>query len=253
MISRHLGSPKVVALAAGFVVSVGVFAPGCSGNDPSPTSRGPGDGSTALSADGGANSKHSSSDSGLTGFVVGKDAPICSADLPFKAPGCACTQGTADLACWTGPANQRHVGQCHDGVQHGVGTAEFAQWTACEGEEHLCNWPGEHVDGGSKVPDAGHEAPPPPPPPTQCGCTPGATIGCDEDCQTLVICSLTGYKTCQPDRTWGPCHETLNVTGVVNNVLGCRNWLNGCVPGTEGFYSGDCSAAYACGKAPGQL
>lgn len=182
-------------------------------------------------------------------FKVTSDAPVCQQDLMFKVPGCSCTSGTPDQACWTGPPNQRHTGHCKDGVQKCIDQKEFSQWGPCEGETLLCEYPPEHLpDAGpadAGTPDAG--TPP-------CSCVPGVTIACDEDCTTLVICSLTGYKTCQPDGTWGPCHETADLGGIVNNVLGCRNWLHGCVLGTgDGIYTGDCGKAFTCGKVPGSL
>ena len=242
-----------MTLAALFTAAAGLMGPfGCSadsgpqsafGGQPQNGTGGYGTGGVpiATSANGGT---AVTTDAGVTGnFTVGHDAQVCKEEgLPVKVPGCSCAPGTADRACWTGPPNMRNVGHCHDGVQHCVGEKEFAAWDQCTGEDHTCEWE-EHIDAGE--PDSG--------PPPGYSCIPGKSIGCDEDCETLVICSLTGYKTCQPDGTWGPCHETADILGVVNNVLGCRNWLHGClVPGAEGFYTGDCSQAYTCGKAPGQ-
>ncbi len=179
-------------------------------------------------------------------FTVTPQATVCQQDLLFKVPGCSCQPGTPDQACWTGPPNERHVDHCRDGVQKCTGK-EIAQWGPCEGEVLTCHYPPEHIDAGT--PDAGKTDAGTPPP---CSCVPGVTVGCDEDCQTLVICSLTGYKTCQPDGTWGACHETTDLAGIVNNVLGCRNWLHGCLPGADdGVFTGDCSQAFTCGHPPG--
>lgn len=245
---------SVVSVIVVRAAMVAMVVSGCSSNDsaknsnPSfPTLGKSGAGGTASisTTDPGAGGIYlngGASDAGAP-FTVGPQATVCQQDLPFKVPGCSCDPGTPQQACWTGPPNDRHVDHCKDGVQQCAGQGEFAQWGPCEGEQLLCHYPPEHIDGGTTA-DSG--APPP------CTCVPGATIGCDEDCQTLVICSLSGYKTCQPDGTWGACHETTD-PDILKNLLGCRNWLHGCLPGnTEGAFTGDCSQAYTCGKAPGE-
>ena len=201
----------------------------------------------------------------------------CDASLPFKGAGCPCRTGDT-TSCWTGPANKRNSGACHDGTQHCVGTNEFASWGTCEGQELNC-------------PD------PPPPPTDKCGCVPGAVIECDEDCSVSIFCSLTAQKTCLPDGTWAPCRETspnaataLLADGGLNAFLGqlgpdgglgaalsaitgdggldsgpngltagvfsfdgkCRNVFHGCSASffQSEQYAGDCSAAFTCGHAP---
>jgi hypothetical protein len=82
---------------------------------------------------------------------------------------------------------------------------------------------------------------------------PGAVIGCDEDCEAVVICAPFSTKECQPDGTFGPCRESLTPTTGSAGVGGCMNWYHGCLPGNpEGTYMGDCSSKFTCGKAPGQ-
>lgn len=173
------------------------------------------------------------------GFTVPPNAAICDETLPFKVPGCGCS-GPQTVPCWTGPADKRNVGQCHDGLQRCVNSGELYVWGACEGEEFTC----ETGTGGE--PDPGDPANEP------CKCKPGTTIGCSEDCEALIVCSLSGYKTCQPDGTWGMCRETNDLSGAIGNLLGCRNVFNGCFPGNEeGLYSGDCSSVFTCGHVPG--
>jgi hypothetical protein len=244
------------------LVFLSLVVSSCSSNDPasSPQGRavtqsGAGGAAPDYTYTGGSSSTTGLPPSTTMTFTVTPEAKICQEDLLFKVPGCSCEPGTPEKACWTGPPNERHTGHCKDGVQKCLGK-EIAQWGPCEGETLLCKYPPEHVDAGTH--DAGTTdsgtPPPPPPPPPGCSCIPGKTIACDEDCQTLVICSLTGYKTCQPDGTWGPCHETTDLGGIVNNVLGCRNWLHGCLPGAEeGVYTGDCSQAFTCGHPPGAM
>jgi hypothetical protein len=165
------------------------------------------------------------------GFAVPEDSKVCDVDLPFKPPGCPCDIGDT-TACWTGPADQRGMGQCKDGVQTCVGGQEFATWGACEGQ----------------VLDCGE--PPPDPPEEECLCVPGAIVGCDEDCEALVFCAPSSTKVCQPDGTFGPCREALLPTPDTN-LLGCINVFHGCfAENDQGVYVGDCSKAFTCGHPP---
>lgn len=165
----------------------------------------------------------------------------CGEGKTFKREGCPCREGET-AACWTGPAAERNVGKCHDGLQICTGNSEFAQWGPCNGEELSCG-----MDGG---------VPPPPPPPEEgCPCNPGAVIQCSEDCSVGIICSLTATKTCLPDGKWTPCREdpgaTLDLPGIQ-----CRNMLHGCLlsDSDEGeLYIGDCSKQFKCGRAPTAL
>lgn len=160
---------------------------------------------------------------------------------PFKGEGCSCTKGET-AACWTGPVADRNMGACHDGLQVCEGTAEFATWGKCMGEELVCG-----VDAGT------------PPPDEDCTCVPGAIIQCSEDCSVGIICSLTATKTCLPDGTWSTCSES----GAAVDAPGfqCRNMLHGCLPpvddgsaldntGAGELFVGDCSKQFKCGHAP---
>jgi hypothetical protein len=169
----------------------------------------------------------------------------CAESSSFKKEGCPCHNGDT-AACWTGPAADRNVGMCHDGLQicSISGDNEFATWGPCMGEKLDCG-----------VPDAG--TPPPPPPPNEdCTCVPGAVIQCSEDCSVNIVCSLTASKTCLPDGTWSVCHEDTSVMLDVPGVQ-CRNMLHGCLdvlnpdmPGQNELYVGDCSKQFKCGHAP---
>lgn len=169
----------------------------------------------------------------------------CAEGGAFKKEGCTCHNGDT-AACWTGPAADRNVGMCHDGLQicSVSGDNEFATWGPCMGEKLDCG-----------VPDAG--MPPPPPPPNEdCTCIPGAIIQCSEDCSVNIVCSLTASKTCLPDGTWSVCHEDTSVTLDLPGVQ-CRNMLHGCLdvlnpdmPGQNELYVGDCSKQFKCGHAP---
>jgi hypothetical protein len=190
------------------------------------------------------------------GGTPGGSAPSadgCAANLPFKKEGCPCQAGET-AACWTGPAADRNVGKCHDGLQicSASGSAEFqlASWGPCMGAQLSCGT------------DAGVPPPPPdagvPTPPEDCSCIPGAIIQCSEDCSVGIICSLTATKTCLPDRTWSVCREDMGVTLDLPGVQ-CRNMLHGCLGkvSSDGpaqsqgeLYVGDCSKQFACGHAP---
>jgi hypothetical protein len=158
---------------------------------------------------------------------------------PFKVEGCACTAGETS-ACWTGFPADRNMGKCHDGLQVCEGTAEFASWGECKGEELTCG-----VDAG--VPEIEEE----------CQCIPGAVIQCSEDCSVGIICSLSATKTCLPDGSWSTCREEL---GVPLDAPGfqCRNMLHGCLselspddaPYVGEIFVGDCSKQFKCGHAP---
>ena len=197
------------------------------------------DRSAALDAgksDGSALSKSLRADGGSSSLppTVSKDAVVCKSDLPFKPEGCACSGDP--IPCWTGAPDKRNVGKCHDGKQACELVGEFSAWGACTGQELDCE---------TDPPDAGQEE--------ECKCVPGVTIACDEDCTTLVICSTTGKKTCQPDGTFSPCREE-GLNGGLPDVLGCRSAFYGCLPdSSDGVYSGDCSHAFVCGHAPNSL
>ena len=163
---------------------------------------------------------------------VPADASVCGAALPFKPPGCACSAGES-TACWTGPADRRHLGKCKDGVQKCGATDEFGVWGACEGE----------------VLDCGE--PPQQPPQEECKCVPGTVVGCDEDCTAFVFCAPFSTKVCQPDGKFGPCRESLLPTLEPNAKL-CLNVFHGCLPGNyEGVWVGDCNSPFTCGHPPG--
>lgn len=158
---------------------------------------------------------------------------------PFKVEGCPCTAGET-AACWTGSPADRNRGKCHDGLQVCEGTAEFASWSECKGEELSCG-----VDAGMPEPE------------DECQCIPGAVIQCSEDCSVGIICSLTATKTCLPDGTWSTCREDLSVQVDLPGFQ-CRNMLHGCLPALSPddppyqgeIFVGDCSKQFKCGHAP---
>lgn len=167
---------------------------------------------------------------GGQGFAVPEDSKVCGVDLPFKPPGCPCDVGDT-TPCWTGPVDQRNVGQCKDGVQTCQGGQEFATWGTCEGQVLDCGEPSQ-------------------PPADECPCVPGAIVGCDEDCEALVFCAPSSTKVCQPDGTFGPCREALLPTPDTN-LLGCINVFHGCfAENDQGVYVGDCSKTFTCGHPP---
>ena len=86
-------------------------------------------------------------DGGVVLVLGGPDAGSSSPDS--NEPGSSCTQQGVSVACWTGPANMRNVGTCHDGAQT-CSTGEVPVWGQCIGEELTC---------GEQTPvDAGHDA-----------------------------------------------------------------------------------------------
>ncbi len=104
--------------------------------------------------------------------------------------GCFCMPG-AQQACFTGPADSRGLGLCHDGVMVCTGTTEFGTWGPCEGEQtpvaEVCDAAmlDENCDG------AGNEG---------CSCTDGTTSPCGTDVGECVA----GTQDCV-DGMLGPC------------------------------------------------
>lgn len=95
--------------------------------------------------------------------------------------GCTCSPGKTQ-ACYTGPAETRHVGECKDGSQTCEKSAEFGIWGAClgsvvpsqeiaDGKDNDCNGTPDDVCGG----DGPHG-------PEVCG------NGVDDDCDGLIDC-----------------------------------------------------------------
>ncbi len=177
------------------------------------------------------------------------DETDCTSGNTFKVEGCPCRESET-AACWTGPAADRNVRKCHDGLQVCEAGEEFSTWGPCVGEELDCGEP--------PPPDAG--MPPEEPPGGPCDCIPGAVVQCSEDCTAFIICSLTATKTCLPDKTWSPCREDLSA---VLDLPGfqCRNMFYGCLSAPEDsefagqgeVYVGDCSKQFECGEAPSFL
>lgn len=182
---------------------------------------------------------------------------------PCVQEGCSCQRAGQTRACWTGPAGDRGVGGCSDGEQTCLAQGEeFLTWGPCEGQQLECGTP------------------------KQCGCVPGMMVNCDEDCSVGIFCSQTGFKTCLPDGTWGPCRETNasavpldiggaidlamtqdafcaavqnsqtipiadSIPGVDTLTLPCRNVYFGCCDSKpEGAFLGDCAALFTCGQPP---
>jgi hypothetical protein len=192
--------------------------------------------------------------------------------------GCPCTAGTT-AACWTGPAEDRNVGACHDGTQTCVssGQGELTQstWGPCEGQVLQC---GQNGADASPPPapseDAGVDSAPVmvvtvdsgpaavadaasgflvaqnasagggvSPCSVQCtGCVPGAVIGCYDDCNLKAYCDTTATQTCLPNGTWGACTETGSapLTAQCYEFWGnCSNYNNG-----AGSYAGQCDSVF---------
>ncbi len=229
----------------------GALASSTSGTDPGAA----GSGVAAGSAGSAGAANNPATHDPLAGGTQDNRAPSaggCAANLPFKQASCPCNTGDT-AACWTGPAADRNMGKCHDGLQicSAAGSGEFASatWGPCMGEELSCG-----TDAGAPPPtDAGV-----PTPPEDCSCIPGAIIQCSEDCSVGIVCSLTATKTCLPDHTWSVCREETGATLDLPGVQ-CRNMLHGCfdvltgdapAQGQGEIYVGDCSKQFACGHAP---
>jgi hypothetical protein len=189
-----------------------------------------------------------------SGSLGGGDAAACSNGV--ASSGCACTQAGQTAACWTGPADKRNVGMCHDGTTQCVRNGEFTQWGPCQGEQLNCGGTGGNgAEDAGGAPDTGtgtggmgtedsggpgHGSNGGEP----CGCVPGSIIWCDEDCIANIYCSSHGQKNCLPDGTWGPCQETMNSIApfACEHVgLGCASCNNG-----QGFYLGNCAPDFPC-------
>jgi hypothetical protein len=98
---------------------------------------------------GDASSGPSGADAGRS--LGGGDAGTCSGN----APGCACATAGQTASCWTGPANMRNVGACHDGTAQCVMSGEFARWGPCTGQELVCGGGGGGGNEDSGGPGSG--------------------------------------------------------------------------------------------------
>jgi hypothetical protein len=224
---------------------------------PSSTSK-PGASSSQL---GGANANSAGSPGTLGG---GSSAPSSCAG--GNSVGCPCTAGTT-VACWTGPAEDRNVGACHDGTQTcaatGQGELAGGAWGPCQGEQLECG-PSDTVDAGADTAPVGvvaRDAAPAvdaatgmlvaqnasagggvSPCSVECtGCVPGAVIGCYDDCNLMAYCDTTATQTCQPNGTWGACTETGSppTSGCYEFWGNCSNYNDG-----AGSYAGTCDAVF---------
>jgi hypothetical protein len=133
----------VVALGlAGALASVSC---GSSGTNREATVPGGSDGGALGVVDDGGALGPSLSDDASPGA---SDAASCAANQP----GCACSTVGQSAACWTGPASERGVGACKDGVTTCQGQ-EFGTWGPCLGEVLDCGPEAGPPDAG--VPDTG--------------------------------------------------------------------------------------------------
>jgi hypothetical protein len=235
---------NVSPLRRGLVAALLLSVAACSSSPESPPSGSPGTSqdagaaladeadASAASAPGPHDRNPALADAAVV-IEVPADASVCGANLPFKPPGCACSSGES-APCWTGPADQRYLGKCKDGVQKCSAAQEFGVWGACEGEVLDCG-----------------EPPKDPPVEEECKCIPGTVVGCDEDCTAFVFCAPFSTKVCQPDGKFGPCRESLLPT-LESNAKLCLNVFHGCLPGNfEGVWVGDCNSPFTCGHPPG--
>ncbi len=106
--------------------------------------------------------------------------------------GCSCTSG-ASQPCYLGPLGTRHVGECKDGTQKCVTSAEFNEWGDCtgsatpanevqDGKDNDCNGATDDVCGSGKP----HVA-------EICG------NGVDDDCDGLTDCLDSDCPACTED------------------------------------------------------
>jgi hypothetical protein len=108
--------------------------------------------------------------------------------------GCPCQPG-ATQPCYKGPPNTRHVGECKDGQQTCVKSAEFGTWGDCvggqgptadvaDGKDNDCN--GTPDDGTACDPDQPKQA-------EICG------NGKDDDCDGFSDCNDSDCPACKED------------------------------------------------------
>ena len=200
-------------------------------------------------------------------------------------PGCACSSAGQSASCWTGPANMRGVGACHDGtaqclqaggVHRPVGSVPKKAAARLRGGDHVelavapnrgrrRNGPRRRrrgrrrrhrqltgrrkfEDGGGIEQGKGRRR-------TLFGCTcsdadmhacsPGAVIGCDNDCSANLYCAIDAFQECLPNGSWGPCHE---IAGMNTGLSGCWHDQGNCSDCNNGGgqYLGDCSGVVEC-------
>src|SRR6476620_8610036 len=72
---------------------------------------------------------------GASGFVETGDAGarVCVPD-GLDQVGCSCPNEGETRACFTGAAETRNKGVCHDGTQTCTGSGEFRTWSPCTGD-----------------------------------------------------------------------------------------------------------------------
>jgi hypothetical protein len=118
-------------------------------------------------------------------------------------PGCDCLIGQSQ-ACYTGPANTRNKGVCHDGSQICVAVTGGSTWAACQGdrlpETEQCDNQDHDCNG---VPND---------PPGGCVCSVGQTQPCytgPAGTEALGTCH-SGTQECivsGSSSQWGPCQN----------------------------------------------
>jgi hypothetical protein len=164
--------------------------------------------------------------------------------------GCACPKPGTTGACWTGPADQRNVGACHDGTSLCSQQGEFSDWGPCQGEQLNCGV----IDAAAPPsPDSGTSAPIDSGggsttgcAQTTCACVPGSVIDCDEDCSSNVYCSSSAQKTCLPDGTWGACKEVTTLQPTTCKVIGTGCTSSASCNSGQGVFLGDCAGVFTC-------
>jgi hypothetical protein len=191
-------------------------------------------------------------------FSGAADADTCSGSEPGQ--GCTCSQAGQTVACWTGPADQRNVGSCHDGTRHCIQHGEISLWGPCGGQQVVCTLgtadagsmgasSGSSSGGGSSGSSSGGSTCTPASP----QCLPGAIRYCDDGS------CYWGTQSCGSDGRWGECDDTPGNQGPpgcnnINYDENCCVDSGSCcahaVGGDNGGSVGRCGGAAPCDSCP---
>ncbi len=113
-------------------VGVGQGGPG--------TGDGQGDGGTIgigdTAGDAGSSGQNGNGDGGTTGQNGDGGSGTCQDTSNLE--GCSCSNGDMPRACFTGPAANRNLYLCHDGMQTCTLSGEFSTWGPCTGSVTVC-------------------------------------------------------------------------------------------------------------------
>jgi hypothetical protein len=174
-------------------------------------------------------------------FGNGRDAGNAPCDTPGSTRSCCEGAGTqtckadGEFASW-GPCLDK-AGKTPTCNGTGGGGTEDAGRPAQDSGGGTGQGGGGQEDSGGTGNGGGGTEPP-------CHCFPGTYINCDEDfCQGIICQAYAARRECQPDGTWGACHETQS--GDFSPGMCLITFEGGCPPKLC-LMTGNCQAQSSC-------